>query len=659
MLMQSFLKFLAKHLWQAATEYGRQRLNEKLTQHTQAEQDNSSTTQTRSEGRRPSTTHTQSEGRRPSTTHTQSEGRRPSTTHTQSEGRRPSATQLPPAGRRPSATQLPPAERRPSLTQLPPAGRRPSATQLPPVERRPSLTQLPPAGRKNLPTGPQEKTDKTQLLSAKALGRALEEEKMPKPRAAEKTLKTECTEEMTPLPGERKAHTQGEETSSPSCLLAFLVSLAAAAAPWAFPSENSSHELNDMVMTFAGGFAAILSAVGGLKKISISRRTVFALFVLCAIAFAFFLIPPRTPTWQQTWQPIAIVPAGTWADNQTYLVYADETLDLSNVRSLRLTFDPSQAGTQFRLRLLPLGADAKQPVGVKQEILSIPEDGRVTVSLKPEDFGLTNADMRQLAQIAVVASGNAWVKPDAGMQNADTPHTVFRQVEALARKKNQPSGNRRNRSSGAEKVPSDRDANKGESSSPALESPVSESPASKSSVSESPVSESPASKDSKETKESPPFSETSPKDSLQKQNEKPPQHTAAWQVIADSSKTWTDGKAYVAYVDGRFNLSSADFIRITFEPNQANTKFLLRLVPQKAASGKPIGIRWTAVSIPPSGVVTIPLQAEEFGLTPADMRRLTQMAILSGGKAWNRSLGQDAKKHADFKKIEIWPGNTH
>ena len=135
----------------------------------------------------------------------------------------------------------------------------------------------------------------------------------------------------------------------------------------------------------------------------------------------------------------------------------------------------------------------------------------------------------------------------------------------------------------------------------------------------------------------------------------PPQNVDEWRFVANalSSQTWTDGKAYTVYAEGRFDFSEAQWMRIVFEPSQAGTQFLLRLVPMGANPDKQIGLRWELVEIPADGIVLLPLKAAEFGFTPAEMRQLEQVAILSGDNAWNKPLGQDASKRAIFEKIEI------
>jgi len=136
--------------------------------------------------------------------------------------------------------------------------------------------------------------------------------------------------------------------------------------------------------------------------------------------------------------------------------------------------------------------------------------------------------------------------------------------------------------------------------------------------------------------------------------EKTPPNATEWRVIATEllSQTNTDGKHYTRYQEGEFDLSKDRFIRITFEPSQAGIHFLLRLVHKDANPDKSAGTRGELIRIPKNGIVTLPLSAKEFGLTPEKMRQLSQIAVISGSQAWEISLKQHASKQAVFKKIE-------
>ena len=200
------------------------------------------------------------------------------------------------------------------------------------------------------------------------------------------------------------------EVSQLAFVIALLLSVVAALAPWFFPSENTSYDLGDMLMTFAGAFTGVLSVVGFLKKVVISRRAIYVLLIACCTALALLLIPPRSPKWQQQWQEL---------DNATSeQAGLAERLDLSRVRSLRLTFDPSQAGDEFQLRLVPENASADSSVGISRETFSIPDDGMVTLPLRARDFGLTREDLRQLVQVAVLPARPA---PSPGTRLATPP----------------------------------------------------------------------------------------------------------------------------------------------------------------------------------------------------------------------------------------------
>jgi|GEM_PF-3027496 len=132
----------------------------------------------------------------------------------------------------------------------------------------------------------------------------------------------------------------------------------------------------------------------------------------------------------------------------------------------------------------------------------------------------------------------------------------------------------------------------------------------------------------------------------------PPKPAELWQLIADapSIRTGSDEEAYWVYAVGQFDLSEAHSMRLSFAPSQAGTKFLLRLVPMGSGFS---GLHSEIFSIPASGIVEVPLKAAAFGLKPANMRQLKEIAVISGSHAWGRSLEQPADKRADFKKIEV------
>jgi len=132
-----------------------------------------------------------------------------------------------------------------------------------------------------------------------------------------------------------------------------------------------------------------------------------------------------------------------------------------------------------------------------------------------------------------------------------------------------------------------------------------------------------------------------------------PSPEGTWQTLATSSRSWSGGKDCSSYVDGKFDLSKAQWIRVTFEASQAGTKFFLRLLPEGGSPGQSVGVLWEALIIPADGVVVLPLKPKDFGLTPEKLSHLVQISVHSGEHAWGRPLGQEASKCAQFKKIEI------
>jgi hypothetical protein len=131
-----------------------------------------------------------------------------------------------------------------------------------------------------------------------------------------------------------------------------------------------------------------------------------------------------------------------------------------------------------------------------------------------------------------------------------------------------------------------------------------------------------------------------------------------WRPIGNALSSHCQEKDgnYVCHVDGNFDLCKARWVRITFAPNQAGKKFVLRLVPEGADFDKPIGVRWELIQIPANEDVVqlqLPLKAEAFGLKPEQMGKLVQIGVLSGDNAWGRPLQQDASKQASFERIEV------
>jgi len=211
-------------------------------------------------------------------------------------------------------------------------------------------------------------------------------------------------------------------------LLLLWVSMAVVA--FCFPTLNPSDQIFDAIAWLLSVSAAFLGLLMS-KKTSPALRSVgkTLFFVLIFLSALFCYIPERL--WAPHWQVIAMSPSEVWSDGKAYSAYANGEFDLSLSRSIRLTFDSSQAGTKFRLRLAPSSADLNEPSGVRWEMVSIPSNGIVTLPLKPEDFRLKREDMRQLIQIAVLSGDNAWNRPT--MQGADK-QAVFFKIEKLTNK---------------------------------------------------------------------------------------------------------------------------------------------------------------------------------------------------------------------------------
>jgi len=131
----------------------------------------------------------------------------------------------------------------------------------------------------------------------------------------------------------------------------------------------------------------------------------------------------QTPGWRVLPNTL---PPQTWTNEEAYSMYVDGWFNLSTDSFIRITFDAEQVGTKFFLRLLPQDANTDQPVGVRREILRIPESAVLTLHLKASKFGLTPQAMGQLTQVSVHSGSNAWSRPLE--QDADK-HARFQKIE--------------------------------------------------------------------------------------------------------------------------------------------------------------------------------------------------------------------------------------
>jgi len=389
---------------------------------------------------------------------------------------------------------------------------------------------------------------------------------------------------------------------------------------------------------------AALGSPPPLPSTGKKSRRLMALVTLFLVLSLFGALLYGAP---QHWQRLTTLPSDAWSDGEAYWAYAEGVFDLSSARSLRLTFDGEQAGGKFLLRLLPEGEDAKQPVGVKWEVLRIPSRGVVTVPLKAEDFGLTQAQLKQLKQIAVLSGSKAWNRP---MGQSAAKQAVFQEMEVL-------SGKRGSWNLG-QLVGSSAGVLKGEAWGygqstyhiyliPPKVLWESTSPSTSSRGEPPKVAPSPAALPEPVPKEPPGLY-------LRMKDEDELEDDLKTKTIVhlSSRQTWTNGSAYLVYADGPFDLSEAKSLQIHFEPGQTGTWFWLRLLPAGEDASRPVGVRWERLRVPADGVVKVPLKPEDFGLTQAHMGKLTQISIHSGSHAWNRPLGQSASARASFRKIE-------
>ena len=111
-----------------------------------------------------------------------------------------------------------------------------------------------------------------------------------------------------------------------------------------------------------------------------------------------------------------------------YAVWTDGEFDLPPGTVLRITFPKDQAGTKFRLRLLPNRSQANQPLGLDRTILTVPANGVFEITIRAATFGLSEARLHHIEQISIHsgADGFGSLRQDADKQ------AVFEKVEKVS-----------------------------------------------------------------------------------------------------------------------------------------------------------------------------------------------------------------------------------
>lgn len=108
---------------------------------------------------------------------------------------------------------------------------------------------------------------------------------------------------------------------------------------------------------------------------------------------------------------------------------------------------------------------------------------------------------------------------------------------------------------------------------------------------------------------------------------------------------------YYSWIEGSFNLTEYDSLRIYFSPNDAGKKFMVRFLPAGTPPDYSTGLDTTVRVVPSNGIVVIPLSASP--LKSSKLKEIGQISIHSGEKAWAYPVGgQNANVHLVFEKIE-------
>jgi len=121
-------------------------------------------------------------------------------------------------------------------------------------------------------------------------------------------------------------------------------------------------------------------------------------------------------------------------------------------------------------------------------------------------------------------------------------------------------------------------------------------------------------------------------------------------IAYGTSGTWSGGGAFSSWSSGPFNLSRYKSLTIRFPGSQAGTKFYIRLLPEGASPGSPIGLNPRMHTIPKNGAVTIPIS--EFPISGSQLGSIDQISVHSGSGAWQYRLGQGASKQAIPMQID-------
>ncbi|GEM_PF-4939721 len=129
-------------------------------------------------------------------------------------------------------------------------------------------------------------------------------------------------------------------------------------------------------------------------------------------------------------------------------------------------------------------------------------------------------------------------------------------------------------------------------------------------------------------------------------------------VIAEGpTATGQYGNVTEFWVEGRFDLSAYEGLRLTFPPEQAGVKFYLQLLPRGFSPNTSIGLSRTFFVVPQSGIIDIPLNnvpSDFFSIHPYYLASIQRIIVHSGeGDVYDiyHPLDQGAGDIAIFESI--------
>ena len=131
-------------------------------------------------------------------------------------------------------------------------------------------------------------------------------------------------------------------------------------------------------------------------------------------------------------EAIITAPTSFWPENgqgPAFSCYALGKFDLSDATHIRFVFPKSQAGTNFKARLLPKGGNPNIGTGAAERIITIPENGEAIIALS--EFPLSESQLKDIEQISVHSGSIAWF---VSLDQPDNKHATYQRVDKLVAK---------------------------------------------------------------------------------------------------------------------------------------------------------------------------------------------------------------------------------